>query len=160
MKVFADNWTRSITIEIEDADFYRERSKKTGKVGGALMPTKNRAFMPSKGGGKHISPRQFHFRRLIAGNCAGLEVGLGAYRLDVEQTCRQRAQIGALYFPQPDSDATLSAIRDALQARVGFKGLVLEDAQITENEISATISEAKPRECGLRIELTAIVGAA
>lgn len=156
MKVFKQRWPTCIIIEVEDRDFYRERSKKTGKIGGALMPTKNRAHNPNGRGGKIVSPRQVHFRQLIAAHCRGLEVGLGFYRLQVEQVCRLRLAIGAFEFPQPDSDACLTAIRDAIETRKGFGGLILKDAQIVENEITSALSTAIPRACSLRIELTAM----
>ena len=76
MRVFDQRWPTCIIIEIEDRDFYRERSKKTGKVGGSLMPTKNRAHNPNGRGGKIVSPRQAHFRGLITKHCRGLEVGI------------------------------------------------------------------------------------
>lgn len=156
MRVFDQRWPTCIIIEIEDRDFYRERSKKTGKVGGSLMPTKNRAHNSNGRGGKIVSPRQAHFRGLITKHCRGLEVGLGFYRLQVEQVCRLRLSIGAFEFPQPDSDACLTAIRDAIETRRGFGGLILKDAQIVENEITSTLSTASPRACSLRIELTAM----
>ena len=50
MKVFTERWPRCVIIEIEDADFYREHGKKG--LGGALMPTKNRAYGVKEGGGR------------------------------------------------------------------------------------------------------------
>lgn len=154
--IFSDSWPRSITIEIEHGDFYRERSKKTGKLGGPLMPCKNRAHGTTATGGKYVTARQKHFRNLIRAHCARLETGLGPYALTVEQTCRQMRKVGGIEFPQPDSDACLSAVRDAIQARPYFRGLVADDAQILDNTITSRLSTAKPRVCGLRIELQAL----
>lgn len=159
MIVFRDNWPASITIEIEDRDFFRERGK-NGKMGGALMPTKNRAHGARKGGGKYITARQAWFRKSIALNCGGLELGLGAYALKVEQECRLHRPVGVIDFPLPDSDACLTAIRDAIQARDGFSGLIKDDCQIVDNCITSTISTASPRVCSLRIELVAMTGQA
>lgn len=156
MIVFRDSWPARITIEIEDGDFFRERSKVTGKMSGALMPTKNRAHGTTKGGGKFVTARQAWFRRSIALNCGGLELGLGPYALKVEQECRLQRKVGDISFPQPDSDACLTAIRDAIQARDGFSGLIKDDCQIIDNCITSTISTASPRVCSLRIELVAM----
>lgn len=155
MRIFAGRWPSCIIIEVEDSDFFRERGK-TGKLGGALMPTKNRAHGAKKGGGKFVTPRQKHFRGLIAWHCKSLEIGLGFYRLQVEQVCRRIKKVGALDFPQPDSDACLTAIRDAIETRKGFTGLVANDAQIVDNCITSTLSTASPRVCSLRIELVAL----
>jgi Holliday junction resolvase RusA-like endonuclease len=155
VRVFDQRWPTCIIIEIDDADFFRERGK-SGKMGGALMPTKNRAHGAKRGGGKFVTPRQKHFRGLIAWHCKGLEVGLGSYRLQVEQVCRARRRIGAMWLPQPDSDACLTAIRDAIETRKDFTGLVLDDAQIVDNAITSTLSTSAPRSCSLRIELTAM----
>ena len=153
MKVWRESWPSRILIVVEDADFYRERSKTTGKMGGARFPTKNRAHGMRKGGGKYITPRQAHFRRLIQTQCAGLETGLGPYGLWVVQTCRQTRKVGDIAYPQPDSDATLTAIRDALQARPGWGGLIADDCQVVENRIVSKVSEETPRKCAFRIEL-------
>jgi hypothetical protein len=70
--------------------------------------------------------------------------------------------VGGRYFPQPDSDACLTAIRDAIQFREatkwapGFAGIIKDDCQIVDNCITSTISTASPRACSLRIELVAV----
>lgn len=159
MIVFSDSWPARITIEIEDSDFFRERGK-NGKMGNALMPTKNSAHRIIKSPRGHstmkVSDRQLHFRRSIALNLGGLELGLGPYALKVEQKCRLQRKVGGIDFPQPDSDACLTAIRDAIQARDGFAGLIKDDCQIIDNCITSTISTASPRVCSLRIELVAM----
>ena len=156
MRVWRESWPTRLVIEIGDEDFCRERSKTTGKMGGSLMPTKNRAHGTRKDGGKFITPRQAHFRRLIQLQCGGLETGLGPYILTVHQVCRQTRKVGGIAFPQPDSDATLTAVRDAIQARPGWKGIIVDDAQIVRNTISSEISKSTPRKCSMRIDLVRV----
>lgn len=153
VKVWREAWPTRLIIEIADEDLYRERSKTTGKMGGSLMPTKNRAHGTRRDGGKYITPRQAHFRRLIQMQCGGLETGLGPYSLGVLQVCRQTRKVGDIAFPQPDSDATLTAVRDAIQARPGWRGIIVDDAQIVSNKIKSEVSTSTPRKCSMRIEL-------
>ncbi len=161
MKVFSGNWPARILIEIEDSDFFRERGK-NGKMGQALLPTKNRAHGARRGGGKYVTERQAWFRRSLALNLGGLKWGLDDYALKVEQECRLSRKVGGRDRPQPDSDACLTAIRDAIQFRKrtkwdpGFAGIIKDDCQIVDNCITSTISTASPRVCSLRIELTAV----
>ena len=166
MKVWSDQWPARITIVIEDGDFFRERSRVTGKMGHALLPTKNSAHRIIKSHKGHstmkVSERQAYFRRSIALNLGGLKWGLDDYALKVEQECRLHRKVGGRDRPQPDSDACLTAIRDAIQFRKrtkwdpGFAGIIEDDCQIVDNCITSTISTASPRVCSLRIELVAM----
>lgn len=166
MKIFANRWPRSLTLEIPDEDFYRERSKETGKMGGALLPTKNsmyeivyrKDFTKKMKVTPHnvLTDRHQHFRKLIAWHCNRFDTYFGPVRLDIEQVCRRTLKIEGKPFPQPDSDACVMAVRDALQRHPGFGGLVKDDCQIVEQSIYSSISTASPRLCSLRIEITSM----
>ncbi len=163
MIVNSDRWPISITITIEESDMYRERSKKTGKLGGPLMPTKNRARGASgAGSGTFTSKRQKHFRNLIAQACRGLDCSADAYSLRTLHVTPKGRRITlpsgrkTRPYPQPDADAILSAVRDAVQAREGFSGLVFDDAQITVNSASCGLNPDEPAQ--IHIALTRMLG--
>ncbi len=147
MKVHRKRWPRSLSITVEDADFYRERSKKTGKLGGALMPAKNSLYRRTAIGGNMLSPRQRHFRLLIAQHLRGIGVSTWPYRLSVQQTVTRARIIGGTRFPGTDGDACLSAIKDALESA----GALLNGGQIVHEEVRNHLG----RKCSLVIQLDA-----
>lgn len=156
MRVYADNWPRSLILEIgpdskdtpeRERDFYCERTP-TGRTSLPKMPRKNDLYkmvMRGRTPSKIITDTHRHFRRLISYACFHLEACVQPVRLVLEQVYGRKREIAGLTYPAMDSDACLSAVRDAIQTpkkiepymHPRFGGLLLDDGQIVQNEATA-----------------------
>lgn len=168
MQLDANEWPARLVITVDETDFFRRVSEKTGRPGPPLLPVKNelyktvRRYPKRKPGARRASKKKVaikiltdrheHFRRRLQSICAGLYVSPWAYSLRVQVwVLRSKGrEVAGQVFPAPDNDSCLAGVKDAIQ----HAGVLLDDAQIVDDTISTRFAER----VGMRIELEAAHG--
>jgi len=134
-------WPRSLTIEVEEADFLQGKRD-------PLLPVKNQLYKTVRRKKivgrqvktvpiKIVTPRHAHFRKVIRAVSSGLEASAFPYKLTIEQMTRRRRKVAEAFFPGVDNDACLAGVKDALERA----GLLLDDAQIVSDHVYSVIGD-------------------